>query len=110
MRVFLDYKWLPECKGYNLDGISIIASIEEDENGHRENKNNEALGKWEMRIHCKSGKTYVTNLLNIEKDMERFIRARFGVKIPEDLTAIRQEYERKQILTLFTGMEGIANV
>ena len=110
MRVVLDYKWLPECKGYNLDGISIIASIEEDENGHRENKNNEAFGKWEMRIHCKSGKTNVTNLLNIEKDMERFIRARFGVKIPEDLTAIKQEYERKQTLTLFTGMEGIANV
>ena len=44
MRVVLDYKWLPECKGYNLDGISIIANIEEDENGHRENKNNEALG------------------------------------------------------------------
>lgn len=110
MRVVLDYKWLPECKGYNLDGISIIASIEEDENGHRENKNNEALGKWEMRIHCKSGKTNVANLLNIEKDMERFIRARFGVKIPEDLTAIKQEYERKQTLTLFTGMEGIANV
>lgn len=30
MRVVLDYKWLPECKGYNLDDISIIASIEED--------------------------------------------------------------------------------
>ena len=42
--------------------------------------------------------------------MERFIRARFGVKIPEDLTAIKKEYERKQTLTLFTGMEGIANV
>lgn len=110
MRVVLDYKWLPECKGYNLDDISIIASIEEDENGHRENENNEALGKWEMRIHCKSGKTNVANLLNIEKDMERFIRARLGVKIPEDLTAIKQEYERKQTLTLFTGMEGIANV
>lgn len=110
MRVVLDYKWLPECKGYNLDDISIIASIEEDENGHRENENSEALGKWEMRIHCKSGKTNVANLLNIEKDMERFIRARFGVKIPEDLTAIKQEYERKQILALFTGMEGIANV
>lgn len=110
MRVVFDYKWLPECKGYNLDGISIIASIEEDENGHRKNENNEALGKWEMRIHCKSGKTNVANLLNIEKDMERFIRARFGVKIPEDLTAIKQEYERKQTLTLFTGMEGIANV
>ena len=110
MRVVLDYKWLPECKGYNLDDISIIASIEEDENGHRENENNEALGKWEMCIHCKSGKTNVANLLNIEKDMERFIRARFGVKIPEDLTAIKQEYERKQTLTLFTGMEGIANV
>ena len=38
--------------------------------------------------------------------MERFIRARFGVKILEDLTAIKQEYERKQILTLFTGMGG----
>lgn len=110
MRVVLDYKWLPECKGYNLDVISIIASIEEDKNGHRENENNEAFGKWEMRIHCKSGKTNVANLLNIEKDMERFIRARFGVKIPEDLTAIKQEYERKQTLTLFTGMEGIANV
>lgn len=110
MQVVFDYKWLPECKGYNLDGISIIASIEEDENGHRENENNEALGKWEMRIYCKSGKTNVANLLNIEKDMERFIRARFGVKIPEDLTAIKQEYERKQTLTLFTGMEGIANV
>lgn len=110
MRVVFDYRWLPECKGYNLDDISIIASIEEDENGHRENENNEALGKWEMRIHCKSGKTNVANLLNIEKDMERFIRARFRVKIPEDLTAIKQEYERKQILALFTGMEGIANV
>lgn len=110
MRVVFDYRWLPECKGYNLDDISIIASIEEDENGHRENENNEAFGKWEMRIHCKSGKTNVANLLNIEKDMERFIRARFGVKIPEDLTAIKQEYERKQTLTLFTGMEGIANV
>lgn len=106
MRVVFDYRWLPECKGYNLDDISIIASIEEDKNGYRENENNEALGKWEMRIHCKSGKTNVANLLNIEKDMERFIRARFGVKIPEDLTAIKQEYERKQTLTLFTGMEG----
>lgn len=110
MRVVFDYRWLPECKGYNLDGISIVVNIEEDENGHRENENNESFGKWEMRIHCKSGTTDVANLLNIEKDMERFIRARFGVKVPEDLTAIRQEYERKQMLALFTGMEEITNV
>ena len=88
MRVVLDYKWLPECKGYNLDGISIIANIEEDENGHRENENNEALGKWEMRIHCKSGKTNVANLLNIEKDMERFIRSKNTGRFNCDQTGI----------------------
>lgn len=110
MRVVFDYKWLPECNGYNLDGISITASIEEDENGRRENENNEAIGKWELHIWCDTGSTNIANLLNIEKDMERFIRARFSVKVPEDLTAIKQEYERKQILALFTGMEGIANV
>ena len=107
MRVVFDYKWLPECKGFDLHGISISGNMEADEHGHRENK---VLGKWEMRIRCKAGVTEATNLLNIEKDMERFIRARFGVKPPEDLTAIKQEYERKRMLTLFTGMEGITNV
>ena len=110
MRVVFDYKWIPECKGYDLHGISIIGHIEEDENGHRENENNEAFGRWEMRIYCDTGCTDARNFLNIEKDMERFIRARFGVKVPEDLTAIKQEYERKKLLSLFTGMEGLVNV
>lgn len=110
MRVIFDYKWIPECKGYDLNGICIICSIEEDENGHRENEENEAFGKWELRIYCKDGMTEISNLVNIERDMERFIRARFGVKVPEDLTAIKQDYERKKILSLFTGTEGKINV
>ena len=35
---------------------------------------------------------------NLEKDMERFLRARFNIKEPTDLNVVREEYERKKLL------------
>ena len=95
MRVITDYRWIPECKETSLSGIEIKCELAPDENGRREN---DALGKWTFYIIIGSGKTAIEAIENIEKDMERFLRARFSIKEPTDLNAVREEYERKKLL------------
>lgn len=106
MRIVFDYKWLPECKGFHLQDISISNKINMEEQGKRINEKCESLGKWTMYIICSTGVTQASSLESIERDMERFIRARFDIKAPEGLSVIKQDYERKHILSLFTGIEG----
>lgn len=95
MRVITDYRWIPECKETSLSGIEIKCALAPDENGKREN---DVLGKWTFYLVAGSGKTTKEAIENIEKDMERFLRARFDIKKPIDLNAVREEYERKKLL------------
>lgn len=95
MRVITDYRWIPECKETSLSGIEIKCALAPDENGRREN---DVLGKWTFYLVAGSGKTTKEAIENIEKDMERFLRARFDIKEPIDLNAVREEYERKKLL------------
>ena len=95
MRVITDYRWIPECKETSLSGIEIKCALAPDENGRREN---DVLGKWAFYLVAGSGKTTKEAIENIEKDMERFLRARFDIKKPIDLNAVREEYERKKLL------------
>lgn len=95
MRVITDYRWIPECKETILSGINITCELKEDENGKRESK---SLGKWTFYLTVKSGTTSKENIENLEKDMERFLRARFNIKESHDLNVVREEYERKKLL------------
>lgn len=95
MRIITDYRWIPECKETSLSGIEIHCELVPDKNGRREN---DALGKWTFYLTAGSGKTTKESIENIEKDMERFLRARFDIKEPTDLNAVREEYERKKLL------------
>ena len=95
MGVITDYRWIPECKETSLSGIEIKCALAPDENGRREN---DVLGKWTFHLVAGSGKTTKEAIENIEKDMERFLRARFDIKKPIDLNAVREEYERKKLL------------
>ena len=95
MRVITDYRWIPECKEISLSGIEIRCDLAPDENGRR---GNNALGKWTFYLTAGPGKTTKGTIENIEKDMERFLRARFTIKEPTDLNALREEYERKILL------------
>lgn len=95
MRIITDYRWIPECKETSLSGIEVKCELTPDENGRREN---DVLGKWTFYLTAGSGKTTKESIENIEKDMERFLRARFDIKEPTDLNAVREEYERKKLL------------
>lgn len=95
MRVITDYRWIPECKETILSGINITCELKEDENGKRESK---SLGKWTFYLTVKSGTTSKETIENLEKDMERFLRARFNIKESHDLNVVREEYERKKLL------------
>lgn len=95
MRVITDYRWIPECKETSLSGIEVKCELAPDKNGRR---GNNALGKWTFYLTAGPGKTTKGTIENIEKDMERFLRARFTIKEPTDLNAVREEYERKKLL------------
>lgn len=99
-RIIFDYRWLPQCEGCDLTGIKVEVSLKENEEGNRENA---ILGKWLMRLNCENGVTKKATLSQIEKDMERFIRKRYEVEEPQDLTVIAKDYERKKMLELFRG-------
>lgn len=95
----LDYRWIAECKGYNLSGIKIYREMMQDKNGLR---GSEILGRWTVRVYTEEGTTSMDTLGSIEKDMEHFLRMRFNIEAPKDLNAIKEEYERKAILSTFT--------
>ena len=95
MRIITDYRWIPECKETSLSGIEISCELAPDENGRR---GNNALGKWTFYLTAGPEKTAKGTIENIEKDMERFLRARLTIKEPTDLNAVREEYERKKLL------------
>ncbi len=97
-RIVLDYRWIAECKGYDLSGIKIGRDFVQDSNGQR---GSEILGKWSFRLFSEEGTTTCHTLECIEKDMERFLRMRFHIEEPKDLNAIKEEYQRKQVLDMF---------
>lgn len=88
-RIVLDYRWITECKGYDLSGIQISRELIQDSNGQR---GNDILGKWSFKLWVEEGTTSVQTLKSIERDMERFVRMRFQINEPKDLNAIKEEY------------------
>lgn len=98
IRIVLDYRWITECKGYDLSGIKISRELIQDSNGQR---GNDILGKWSFKLWVEEGTTSIQTLESIEGDMERFARMRFQINEPKDPNAIREEYERKQMLSTF---------
>lgn len=85
-------------QGYDLSGIKISRELIQDSNGQR---GNDILGKWSFTLWVEEGTTSIQTLESIERDMERFVRMRFQINEPKDLNAIREEYERKQMLNTF---------
>ena len=96
-RIVLDYRWIAECKGYDLSVIKIGRDFVQDSNGQR---GSEILGKWSFRLFSEEGTTTRHTLECIEKDMERFLRMRFHIEEQKDLNAIKEEYQIKQVLDM----------
>lgn len=102
LRIVLGYKWLEECPvGIDLTGIHITASVQQNDTGKN---HNDILGNWDIIFtfeECgdstKKATTKAT-LFSIQKSMERFVRARFDIKEPEDLTLFLLEQQRKDLV------------
>lgn len=109
LRYVTGYKWLEECPtGIDLTGLSVTVVAQQNDSG----KNQHAiLGNWDIIYTftaCENSGARVTTraaLDSIRKSMERFIRNRFDLKEPTDLSLILLEKERKELLEKhFTGV------
>jgi len=102
LRFVTNYRWLEECpKGIDLTGINVTAAAERNEAGK---SHHDILGNWDLVFTfapCGDSKAKVTTkaaLMSIQGSMERFIRSRFDLKEPEDLSLILLEQQRKEMI------------
>lgn len=102
LRLVTGYKWLEECpKGIDLTGISVTVVAQQSENGKN---HNDILGNWDIIFTFEScaertaKETTQTALFSIQKSMERFVRGRFDIKEPEDLSLILVEQQRRDLV------------
>ena len=110
LRIVTGYKWLEECpKEIDLTGVLITAVAQQNEAGKN---HNDILGNWAIIFRfekCRDSReraTKTATLFSIQKTMERYVRARFQIKEPEDLSLIILEKQRKDLIQEhFTGMK-----
>ena len=102
LRFVTGYRWLEECpKGINLTGLNVTAVAQQNDAGKN---HHDILGNWDIIFTfapCEDSNAKVTNrntLISIRKSMERFVRSRFDLKEPEDLSLILLEQQRKELV------------
>lgn len=102
LRFVTGYRWLEECpKGINLAGLNVTAVAQQNKAGKNRH---DILGNWDIIFTfapCEDSNAKVTTrntLISIRKSMERFIRSRFDLKEPEDLSLILLEQQRKELV------------
>jgi len=109
MRIVMGHKWLKDCPEHiDVHGIKITSDIIPNEQGKN---HNDFWGYCDIvftftRVEDKKAEvTKATSLASIMGTMERFVRAKFDVKEPQDLSKILLEQQRKDlILKHFDGI------
>lgn len=108
LRYVTGYRWLEECPtGIDLTGINVTAVARQNDAGKN---HHDILGNWDIIFTftpCEDSSAKVaskTALMSIQKSMERFVRSRFDLKEPTDLSLILLEQQRKELIEKhFTG-------
>lgn len=108
LRFVTGYRWLEECPvGIDLRGINVTAEARQNDAGKN---HHDILGNWDIIFTftpCEDSSAKVTTrstLMSIQKSMERFVRSRFDLKEPEDLSLLLLEQQRKELIEKhFTG-------
>ncbi|MGN0167450.1 MAG: hypothetical protein ACI4AB_05385 [Acetatifactor sp.] len=102
LRIVTGYKWLEEPpERIDLSGVCITVEVVQDEAGKN---HNDILGNWNIIFRFEAGSsaagkaTTQATLFNIQKTMERFIRARFNIEEPKDLAFFVLEQQRKDLV------------
>lgn len=102
LRYVTGYRWLDDCPmGISLTGLSVTAVAEQNDAGKN---HHEILGNWDIIFTftpCEDSSAKVTTratLISIQKSMERFVRTRFDIKEPTDLSLILLEQQRKDLV------------
>lgn len=109
LRYVTNYRWLEECPmGIDLTGVNVTVAAEQNAEGKNRH---DVLGNWDFVftfIACQDSKEKVTTLStlkSIQSSMERFLRSRFKIKEPEDLSLFLLEQQRKELVEKhFTGI------
>lgn len=109
MRIVMGHKWLKDCPEHiDVHGIKVTTDIRSNELGRNYNDfmgNCDIIFSFERVEEPMAEVTTAASLANILGTMERFIRARFGIKEPEDLAKFILEQQRKDlILKHFDGI------
>lgn len=109
LRYVTGYKWLEEPPELmDLTGVFVTAEVVQNEQGKN---HNEILGSWDIIFTFKKSvsdadKTSRATLFNIENAMERFVRARYNIEEPKDLTYFVLEQQRNNLVTKhFMGVQ-----
>lgn len=108
LRYVTGYRWLDECPtGIDLTGLTVTATAQQNDAGKN---HHDILGNWDIVFTftpCQDKGTRATTrgtLISIRKSMERFVRNRFDIKEPEDLSLILLEQQRRDLVEKhFTG-------
>ncbi|MCM1193390.1 MAG: hypothetical protein NC123_11245 [Butyrivibrio sp.] len=102
LRFVTGYRWLDECPtGIDLKGINVTAVAQQNDAGKN---HHDILGNWDIVFTftpCGDSNAKVTTkntLISIRKSMERYVRARYDLKEPEDLSLILLEQQRKELI------------
>lgn len=102
LRYVTNYRWLEECpKGIDLTGINFTVAAEQNVEGKNRH---DILGNWDFVFTftaCEDSKKKATTLATLESiqsTMERFLRTRFKIKEPEDLSLFLLEQQRKELV------------
>lgn len=109
LRYVTGYRWLDECPtGIDLTGINVTTEARQNEAGKN---HHDVLGNWDIIFTfkpCADSGAKVTarsTLISIQRSMERFVRSRYDLKEPEDLSLILLEQQRKELIEKhFTGI------
>lgn len=102
LRYVTNYRWLEECPmGIDLTGINVTAAAEQNAEGKNRH---DILGNWDFVFTftaCQDSTAKATTLAtlkSIQSNMERFLRAKFKIKEPEDLSLFLLEQQRKELV------------
>lgn len=102
LRYVTNYRWLEECPmGIDLTGVNVTVAAEQNAEGKNRH---DVLGNWDFVFTfaaCQDSKkkaTTLSTLKSIQSSMERFLRSRFKIKEPEDLSLFLLEQQRKELV------------
>lgn len=109
LRYVTNYRWLEECPmGIDLTGVNVTVAAEQNADGKNRH---DVLGNWDFVFTftvCQDSKkkaTTLSALKSIQSSMERFLRSRFKIREPEDLSLLLLEQQRKELVEKhFTGI------